>query len=289
MSRVPEADGSFASCEPSSLDPFVEFDWAAHWRRLVERSELRGVDRQGAAYWEGLAAAYSYWVGRTEPDRFIEALEPFLSPSKTLLDVGCGPGTHLRPLVARLARVVGVEPAAGMRARIPADAGVTVVADRWEDAEVDSADLVISSLVLNFVAEPVPFIEKMEAHAWERCVLHLLDDRGERSMDGLFTRLTGRRRPRSPRFADAYNLLRWMGIRPHVIPLGASEPPTWVSVEAAVADCRGRLAPVWNEDIARAWLNEHLKPADNGGVRLGEGRPTAIAHWAPRHRGPAAS
>lgn len=263
------------------MDPQSDFDWATHWRSLVESSGLHGVDRQDAQYWDQMAGAYDYYVSQAKTSPFLETLAPFVAPSKTLIDVGCGPGTHLVWLAARLARVIGVEPSAGMRQHIPKLENVTVIAARWEDAEVKVADLVVSSLVLNFVSDPVPFIRKMETHARERCFLHLLDDSGHRPTDELFRLLTGHARPRSPRFLDVYNLLRWMGIRPDVISLDASDAPRWETFDAALEDCRARLAPVWNEEVGRAWLVDHLRSSPGGGLYLGEGRPTAVAHWKP--------
>jgi len=55
-----------------------------------------------------------------------------------------------------------------MRALIPALDNLTVIASSWEDAEVAPADLVVCSHVLYAVAEPVPFLEKMESCARER-------------------------------------------------------------------------------------------------------------------------
>lgn len=128
-------------------DPLTDFDWAAHWRRLVETAELQGTNRLAPAYWDARAAAFAY-DSQAEPSAFLEFLEPYLSRHKTLIDVGCGTGIHAAPLAARLARVTAVEPSAGMRAHIPRLANLTVVPSAWQEAEVETADLIISSHVL---------------------------------------------------------------------------------------------------------------------------------------------
>src|SRR5204862_275445 len=53
----------------------------------------------------------------------------------------------------------------GMRSHIPTRDNMTVIASSWEDAEVAPADLVICSHVLYGVADPVPFINKLERSA----------------------------------------------------------------------------------------------------------------------------
>lgn len=273
-----------------SEDPLTDFDWAAHWRRLVEAAELQGRDRLAPGYWDARARSFAYASGPA-PAAFLEFLEPFLSAGKTLIDIGCGTGVHAVPLASRLARVTAVEPSAGMREYIPSRANLTVVPSAWQDAEVDAADLVISSHVLYYVPDPVPFVEKMEAKARERCFLHLIDDRGHEPFGQLWELLSGRRRDRLPRFFDAYNLLRWMGVRPAVATLDTSDQPRWESFDRAVQDCRARLGDIWVEDVGRSWLADHLLTAPDGGVRFTEGghRPASVAHWRPRSRGGPAS
>lgn len=264
-------------------DPLTDFDWAAHWRRLVETAELQGHNRLAPEYWDARARSFAY-APASAPADFLDFLEPFLAPDKTLIDVGCGTGVHAAPLAARLARVTAVEPSAGMRAHIPRLANLVVVPATWQDAEVEAADLVVSSHVLYYVTDPVAFIEKMEARARDRCFLHLIDDRGDEVFGQLWELLSGRRRGRLPRFFDAYSLLRWMGVRPAVATLDASEEPRWESYDQAVEDCRARLGEIWIDDVGRSWLAGHLRPAPGGGVRFTDGgfRPGSVAHWRPR-------
>ena len=56
---------------------------------------------------------------------------------------------------------------------IAARDNMTVVASTWEDAEVAPADLVICCHVLYGVADPVPFIAKLEKSAHERVFVML--------------------------------------------------------------------------------------------------------------------
>lgn len=180
------------------IDPVLGFDWAEHWRRLVR---VRSGEEDE---WAERAPAYAERV-RGLPDALLPALEPYLGPAKTVIDAGAGTGRHAIPLAARVDWVTAVEPSAAMRAQLEAAGqppNLTVIASSWEDAEPAPADLVICSHVLYAVAEPVPFIEKMEALAKERVFVCLRDvDPPE-----------GRR----PRFQDLFNLLRQMGVAPDV-------------------------------------------------------------------------
>jgi SAM-dependent methyltransferase len=266
-----------------AVDPLTDFDWASHWRGLVETAEVEGTNRLLPAYWDHRAPVFAY-ASAAESRAFLDLLEPFLAAHKTLIDVGCGTGGLAATLAARLARVTGVEPSAGMRAHIPRLANLEVVADSWQEAQVETADLVISSHVLYYVPDPVAFIEKMEAKASERCFLQLIDDRGQEVFSQLWELLAGRKRDRLPRFYDAYNLLRWMGVRPEVVTLAASQAARWQSLEQAVEDCRARLGDIWREEVGRAWLAEQLKPVPEGGVGFTQSdfRPSSVAHWRPR-------
>ena len=67
-------------------DPLTDVDWPSHWRRLVETAELQGTNRLSPAYWDQRAASFAY-ASAAESRPFLQVLEPFLSPAKTLIDV----------------------------------------------------------------------------------------------------------------------------------------------------------------------------------------------------------
>jgi len=180
------------------VDPITGFDWAAHWRRLVR---VRSGEEDE---WAERAPGYASRVAEL-PDALMPVLEPYLGPAKTVIDVGAGTGRHVLPLAARVDWVTAVEPSPAMRAQLEAAGSppnLTVIGSSWEDAEPAPADLVICSHVLYAVAEPVPFIEKLEALARERVFICMRDVDPPQ----------GRR----PRFQDLFNLLRQMGVAPAV-------------------------------------------------------------------------
>src|SRR6266540_6523499 len=142
-------------------------DWIAHWRSLVRERAGGSEHHARAGYWDRRAPSYAR-ITRGRADEFLEVIDPYLSPRKTLIDVGAGTGRHTTPLAERVEWVTAVEPSEGMRSHIAQRDNVTIVASSWEDAEVAPADLVICSHVMYGVANPVPFIDKMQRSARER-------------------------------------------------------------------------------------------------------------------------
>src|SRR5581483_998346 len=191
-------------------------DWVAHWRGLVERRQADAEVRNAAqpGYWDRRAPGFKRSL-ETRPDPFLEFLEPWLGPHKTLIDAGAGYGRHAVPFASRLEWVTAVEPSDGMRALLRATDNMTVIASSWEDAEPQRADLVICCHVLYGVAEAVPFIQKLEASARERVFVVLRDCQPPRAEEAVIAALGGPR-PRVPEFADLFLLLRQLGIRPEV-------------------------------------------------------------------------
>lgn len=97
-------------------------------------------------------------------------LEPHLAPGRSLLDVGCGPGTITAEFAERLApgRVVGVDAAADAIAAAERHARETGVAVEFERGDAlalaypDSAfDIVHTHQTLQHVADPVSMLREM--------------------------------------------------------------------------------------------------------------------------------
>src|SRR5437660_8367446 len=144
-----------------------DIDWVERWKSLVENRAGLAGGHSRSDYWDQRARSYARST-QVRADEFLAVLEPYLAPSKTLIDVGAGTGRHAAPLAARLEWVTAVEPSQGMRDRIPNADNMTVIGSAWMDADPAPADLVVCVHVLYEVAEPIPFIEKLERRARER-------------------------------------------------------------------------------------------------------------------------
>ena len=114
-------------------------------------------------------AAYDGYIGRwSRPvaERFVPWLEP--QPAATWIDVGCGSGALTETILgaARPVRVVGVDPSADFvehaRSTIQDERSEFVVGDGAAlPAASESADHVVSGLVLNFIADPDAALAEM--------------------------------------------------------------------------------------------------------------------------------
>ena len=258
-------------------------DWAERWKSLV-------ADRAGAASAAGQVDS-SYWDRRAPTfarstrvrDGFLEVVTPYLGPHKTLIDVGAGTGRHATPLAEGLEWVTAVEPSEGMRALIPPRDNMTVVASTWEDAAVAPADVVICCHVMYGVAEPIPFIAKMERSSRERIFIMMREVPMLHPAGVIRKRLIGADDPRMPRFSDLFMLLMQMGIAPDVDFIRYPIVQRYAGMDEALADSRHMVGAAWDEAKATSILREVLVEEGaelvfDGGVTL-----SGIAHWQPRN------
>jgi len=260
-----------------------DIDWAERWRQIVADRTTLAHGHADSGYWDRRAASFARST-HARGDEFLRVLEPYLSPRTTLIDVGAGTGRHATPLAERLEWVTAVEPSEGMRSHIPPRDNMTVVASTWEDADVAPADLVVCSHVLYGVAEPLPFVAKMEAAARERVFVMLRETDLPHPAAEIRRRLAGPTGPRMPRFSDLFMVLVQAGIAPDVQFLRYPIVTRYASMAEALEDCRALYGEGWDESRGMAVLHQVLrKDGDelvfDGGVAL-----SGVAHWQPQKR-----
>jgi SAM-dependent methyltransferase len=255
-------------------DLVLETDWEAEWKRLVEaRSALVGPRDQ--AYWDERSRRFAF--APAHPDEtIVPLLEPWLSPDKTLIDVGAGVGRHSVALAPRLRHVIAVEPSAGMRELIPEVDNLSVVGDPWLEADVPRADFTIAVHMMYPIAEPVPFLEKLEAAARERVFVVMRDLPSVHPAEVLAGGT------REPLLRHCLLLLRQLGVAPSLEMFSYGMAYRFASFESALEDCRRRAGSVWDPERGEAFLRERLRTEPDGSVFF-EGEMTAgVVHWAPR-------
>jgi SAM-dependent methyltransferase len=257
-----------------------EIDWAARWKGLVEDRATLAAGHSDNHYWDRRAKSFARSTHHRAGD-LLQVLEPFLSPQKTLIDVGAGTGRHATPLASRLEWVTAVEPSEGMRSHIPPLDNMTIVASGWEEAEVAPADLVICSHVIYGVAEPVPFLEKMQRSARERVFVMMRETDLPHPGAELRRRLLGADGPRLPRFSELFMLLVQMGAAPDVAYLRYPIVTRYADMGEALLDCRALFGEGWDETAARAELDELLTPEGDELVYDGGMALSGVAHWQP--------
>jgi SAM-dependent methyltransferase len=257
-------------------------DWEGAWKDIVSERASRAGTHADPGYWDRRAASFARST-QSRADEFLGVLDPYLSPRKTLIDAGAGTGRHAVPLSDRLEWVTAVEPSEGMRGMIPPRANMTVIASTWEEAEVAPADLVICCHVLYGVADPAPFITKLDRSARERVFVMLREsDDLPHPAAAIRARLRGDAGPRLPRFSDLFMLLMQMGIAPEVNFLSYPILTRYSGLEEALIDARSFVGDGWDEATGRAMLDELLtRDGDelvfDGGMVL-----SGVAHWQPR-------
>jgi SAM-dependent methyltransferase len=266
-------------------------DWAAHWRRLVEEREAATAARwtPGANRWDGRAAHFARMTRALDPatDPFVVAIRHTLEPTATVLDVGAGTGRCGLAVAPSVAQLTAVEPSAGMRAEFEREAAARglknarLVSTKWEDAQVEPHDVAFVANVLYFVADAVPFLEKLDRSARRACfILHRVEELAA-ALGPLIHEIRGERPP-EPGFLDLYNLLFTMGIRPHAAlyrPAFTVRYETW---DQAVTESKQFLEldpdDTSADDRIRAALPDLLIERD-GGLGFARNPQMAIIWW----------
>ena len=257
-----------------------DVDWVERWKAVVADRATLASGHADSGYWDRRARSYARST-HARSDEFLQVLEPYLGPRKTLIDVGAGAGRHTTPLAERLEWVTAVEPSEGMRSHIPPRENMTVIASTWEDAEVARADLVICSHVMYGVAEPVPFLEKLQNAARERVFVMMRETDLPHPAAELRKRLIGDSGPRLPRFSELFMLLLQIGVAADVDFIRYPIVTRYASMEEALTDSRALFGEGWDEERARKVMEEILTTDGdelvfNGGVAL-----SGVAHWKP--------
>jgi SAM-dependent methyltransferase len=142
-----------------------------------------------------------------------------LEPRGEVLDVGAGAGAACLPLVPLATAITAVDvdhEMLGMLASSAARLGasVTTVAGRWPDvaAQVGAADLVTCHHVVYNVPDIEPFVLALTRRARRRVVVELTSRHPLASLNPLWERFHGLRRPDGPAAADLLAILRALGL-----------------------------------------------------------------------------
>jgi SAM-dependent methyltransferase len=144
-----------------------------------------------------------------------------LDPPGSVLDVGSGAGAASLPLVSRATSLTAVDSDPEMLDKFSersSAAGITArsVVGRWPEAapEAGPADVVTCHHVLYNVPDVRPFVTALTASARRTVVAEITTQHPLVSLNALWLRFHGLRRPVSPTAADLIEILESMGLRP---------------------------------------------------------------------------
>jgi SAM-dependent methyltransferase len=254
-------------------------NWVTNWHSVVEERR-RGVEALG----EGNRAGGDFWDRRADQfrrmseqhdsrnDLLVAMLIEALGAEGTLLDVGAGAGRYALPIAQRGLSVTAVEPSAGMRRNLVErvqQTGVTtvrIVESAWEDASVEPHDVVLASHILYPIADVVPFIHKLVAHARRAWFLTIRVEPMGGEFGPLWQEIRGTPYPVEPTFLDLYNLLFAMGLPANVRLRPFAGGQAAGTLDEVVQHVRSRLFLAEDDrrhdDAIRRFLQQHMQEQD---------------------------
>jgi SAM-dependent methyltransferase len=210
-----------------------------------------------------------------------------LDPPGSVLDVGSGAGAACLPLLPRVTSLTAVDTDPQMLEKLSertASAGITTrtVVGRWPEAaaEAGPADVVTCHHVLYNVPDVGPFIAALTGSARRTVVAEMTTQHPLVSLNALWLRFHGLRRPVSPTAADLIGILEAMGLRPgHEIwrrPGGQD----YASFDEMVDVTRRRLClpPERAAEVADALAEAGIDPEDPEDLGS-SGRDVATLWW----------
>lgn len=200
---------------------------AARFGQMVQASDARRAAEAGAQSdrWRPGASSFREDPHRENPT--LTALGAFIEPNDVVLDVGGGAGRYL-PLAARCNAFINVEPSEGMGVQFEAavrDAGITnarwLHAD-WMDADI-TGDVTFVANVVYYVADIVPFLEKLHAASSRRVMIVMHSLPPVNVSAPIYRLIHGHDQPLDPGYHELLPVLWEMGILPDVRVLGPSD------------------------------------------------------------------
>jgi SAM-dependent methyltransferase len=261
---------------------------AAHHAQSRQARAALGVTT--VDYWENASPFFKANPHRLD-DIEVNRLAQEIDSAMTVLDVGGGAGRFALPLALRCQHVTVVEPSPSMRAslqQIAAEAGIdniTVVANRWGEAEVDPADVVVSAHVVYMIEDIEAFVLKLVEHAHDQVLMPTFMRSPIARYAPFWRPVHGEDRVELPGAAEFMQVLWEMGIYPN-LEMFAPEPfrasKDW---QTALQTLRQRLHVTPGTDAdARLLQTMHellVETPDGYAMRgMGPGR-LALISWRP--------
>ena len=244
--------------------------------------------------WSRRAGARRYagqFLGNAGDDPLVQLLAAGLGPDSRVLDVGSGPGRFALPLARRAREVVAVDESQAMldvlrrECRRQGIANVRLVAGRWEEVEVEPADVAFCTYVLPLVEDAVPFLEKLDRTVGDRVVIGMAAVPSDSFFDSLWRHFHGSPRKPSPTWLDAVEVLGELGIRPDVEIVEVPSYARYSTLAEAVARFREQLVLPDSAEVRRElrkvlcwWLSEDGDGALRPPVRSAA---AAALSWSP--------
>ena len=192
-----------------------------------------------------------------------------LDPAGSVLDVGAGAGAACLPLAPRATTLTAVDAddeMLGLLAGRAAEAGVAaqMVHGRWPDVavQVPPADVVTCHHVVFNVPDLGPFLEALTAHARRRVIIETAAAHPLTSLNPLWLRFHGLKRPDRPTAGDTLAILAAMGRNPGHTEWSRPAEADYRSMAELVEVTRRRLClpPERAAEVEAALVELGIKP-----------------------------
>lgn len=212
-----------------------------------------------------------------------------LGSGGTVIDVGAGAGAASLPCAKAITGITAVDSSADLLEDFAARAarlGLAheTVEGRWPDVapQVEPADVVVAGHVLYNVPDLPPFVAALSTHARRRVVVEIAESHPLTSLNALWLRFHGVRRPEGPTAGDAIAALRELGADPEVVRWRKAPEPEYERFDELVEVTRRRLClgPERAAEVAdalRASNVDESTPPDLGS----SGRAIVTLWWSP--------
>ncbi len=271
---------------------------ATRWRKLVtarlgEMERLQpGRGALNAGFWDTRAKRFAKRlpVSSVAGDPLYRRLRQATGRRATVLDAGAGTGRFTVALAPRVAAVTAVDPAEKMLdvcRRQAAKLGLTNVAlvhSKWEDADVEPADVAFSSYVVTLVPDAARFLAKLDGAATQRAFLYLGAYTADAIMDPLWRHFHGTSRKPGPTYLDAVDVLRELGLKPEVEVVEVAARGRFKSVAEAARDYRDQLClpdtPEIRKELRGVLQHWLIRRGDALAAPL-KTVPAAVISWKP--------
>src|SRR5215471_14547711 len=216
-------------------------------------------------------------------ERAWEALDPVGS----VLDVGSGAGAACLPLAPRTTALTAVdadEEMLGLLAGRAGEAGLAArtVHGRWPDVagQTGPADVVTCHHVVFNVPDLGPFLDALTGHARRRVVVETAAAHPLISLNALWLRFHGLKRPEGPTAADTIGILAAMGRGPRHTEWSRPAAADYQSMAELVEVTRRRLClpPERADEVEAALVELGINPGQPGDLGS-SGRDVVTIWW----------